>query len=158
MTILPEPIATERLVLQPISPETAQKVVDGDLSGVPAGDGWPHADTRDGLGMAVKLGHAPGWFVTLDGVVIGDAGLHGEPDEQGDVELGYGLAEPYRGQGYAREFVPALAEWLAQQIGVRRVVARGVEADNTPSRRALERAGFEVEREEGGQVWYARPV
>ena len=99
MTIHPEPIATERLVLQPIPRETAQKVVDGDPSSVIAGEGWPHADTRDGLGMALKFGHAPGWFVTLDGVVIGDAGIDGEPDEQGDVEFGYGLAEPYRGRG-----------------------------------------------------------
>src|ERR1700759_5034834 len=100
MTLSPEPIATARLVLQPITREQAQAVVDGSHT-LPAGAGWPHADTRDGLGMALRLGHAPGWLITLGGTVIGDAGIHGEPDSHGDVELGYGLAEPYRGHGYA---------------------------------------------------------
>jgi RimJ/RimL family protein N-acetyltransferase len=38
---------------------------------------------------------------------------------------------------------------------VRRVVAREVLADNVPSRRTLEGAGFELEREERGLAWYA---
>jgi RimJ/RimL family protein N-acetyltransferase len=88
-------------------------------------------------------------------MVVGDAGTHGPPDENGDVEIGYGLAESARGRGLSSEFVPALAQHLLARPGVKRVVARGVLADNAPSRRALERAGFEVEREEDGLVWYA---
>jgi hypothetical protein len=36
--------------------------------------------------MALRNGHAPGWFVTLDNVVIGDCGTHGDPDERGDID------------------------------------------------------------------------
>jgi len=39
---------------------------------------------------------------------------------------------------------------------VRRVVAREVLAENLPSRRALERAGLQLEREADGLVWYVR--
>ncbi len=60
-----ERLVTDRLVLEPIAPEVAAAVVRGDLSGLRVGEGWPHADTVDGLGMAVRSGHAPGWFVTL---------------------------------------------------------------------------------------------
>jgi RimJ/RimL family protein N-acetyltransferase len=150
-----ERLVTERLVLEPIAREVAEAVVAGDLSGLRVGEGWPHADTVDGLGMAVRHGHAPGWFVTLGGEIIGDCGTHGPPDDAGDVEIGYGLAAPYRGRGYGNELVAAASAWLMSRPGVRRVVAREVLADNMPSRRALERAGFVLEREEGALVWYA---
>jgi len=148
-------LATERLVLEPVAPEVAEAVVAGDLSGLRVGEGWPHADTVDGLGMAVRHGHAAGWFVTLGGEIIGDCGTHGPPDEGGDVEIGYGLAAPYRGRGYGNELVVAASRWLLGRPGVRRVVAREVLAGNVPSRRALVRAGFALEREERGLVWYA---
>ena len=149
-----ERIVTERLVLEPLSAGEARAIVDGDLSGVRSAEGWPHEDTADGLRM-VGAGAAEAWLVTLDGEVIGDIGTHGPPDEAGDVEIGFGLGVPYRGRRYAAEFVPALARTLLARPGVRRVVARGVLADNAPSRRTLEGAGFVLEREKDGLAWYA---
>jgi RimJ/RimL family protein N-acetyltransferase len=148
-------LATEHLVLEPIAPDTAVRVVAGDLAGLRIGEGWPHADTVDGLGMAVRHGFPAGWFVTLGGEIIGDCGTHGPPDEAGDLEIGYGLAAPYRGRGYGNELVIAASCHLLEQPGVARVVAREVLADNIPSRKALERAGFRIERQEEGLVWYA---
>jgi ribosomal-protein-alanine N-acetyltransferase len=155
--LTPSRIATARLVLAPVSDELAAAVVAGDVSALAAGEGWPHDDTLDGLRMALEHGHAAGWFVTREGVVIGDCGTHGEPDESGDVELGYGLAAPYRGRGYGTEVVIGLSRWLLGQHGVRRVVARRVAVDNTPSRRALERAGFVLESSDAQHTWYALP-
>ena len=97
-------IVTERLVLEPLSQETARAVVDGAPDGLRRGDGWPHADTLDALGMVAKHG-SEAWLILEDGVVVGDAGTHGPPDENRDVEIGYGLAEPARGRGLASEFV-----------------------------------------------------
>jgi RimJ/RimL family protein N-acetyltransferase len=152
--LTPSPIATDRLVLAPLSDALAAAVVAGDVSGLVPGEGWPHDDTVDGLRMAAH-GRAAAWLVTVEGVVIGDCGTHGEPDESGDVELGYGLAAPYRGRGYGTEVVFGLSQWLIGQDGVRRVVARGVLVDNTPSRRALERAGFALESADEQRTWYA---
>jgi ribosomal-protein-alanine N-acetyltransferase len=147
-------IVTKRLVLEPLSQETARAVVDGGADDLVRGDGWPHADTLDALRMVAEYG-SEAWLILEDGVVVGDAGTHGPPDEAGDVEIGYGLAEPSRGRGLSSEFVPALAQTLLARPEVRRVVARGVLASNTPSRRALERAGFRLERESDGLTWYA---
>ena len=141
MGLTPSRIVTQRLVLEPVPVDVAAGVVAGDLTGVTAGEGWPHDDTVDGLRGAVTGGAAV-WFVTLDGVVIGDGGTHGAPDQDGEVELGYGLAAPYRGSGYGSELVIALSSWLLEQDAVLRVVAHDVDADNLPSRRALLRAGF----------------
>jgi ribosomal-protein-alanine N-acetyltransferase len=149
-----EALVTKRLVLEPLSQGAARAVVDGRPDGLRRGDGWPHADTLDALRMVAEHG-SEAWLILEDGVVVGDAGTHGPPDEQGDVEIGYGLAAPVRGRGLASEFVTALARHLLARPEVKRVVARAVLADNTPSRRALERAGFSVEREADGLVWYA---
>ena len=143
-----ETIDTPRLRLIPISDAEAEAILRGDLSAVNAGEGWPHEDTLDGLRLA------PGWFVSLDGVVIGDCGTHGPADEHGDVEIGYGLAEPYRGRGYGGELVLALSQWLLGRPDVRRVVTR-VLVGNVPSRRVLERAGFVLEGDDGETVSYA---
>ena len=65
-------------------------------------------------------------------------------------KIGYGLAAEHRGRGYGNELVGALSGWLLSQPEVEQVVARKVLADNVASRRALENAGFVLEREEGG--------
>jgi RimJ/RimL family protein N-acetyltransferase len=150
-----EPIVTARLVLQPIARSTAEAVLAGDFAGIRTGQGWPHADTVDGLRMAVLGGHPAGWFVTLNGIVIGDCGVPGPADDRGDIEVGYGLAAPHRGHGYGTELVAALSQWLLAQTDVQRVVARGVLTANTPSRTVLERAGFTIERADEHQVDYA---
>ena len=147
-------IVTERLVLEPLSQETARGRRRRRARRAARGEGWPHADTLDALGMVAKHG-SEAWLILENGVVVGDAGTHGPPDENRDVEIGYGLAEPARGRGLASEFVPALAQALLARPEVRRVVAREVLADNVPSRRALERAGFRLEREQDGLTWYA---
>ena len=148
------PLATARLRLEPVTAEMARAVLAGDLSvlaaaGLTAAEGWPHEDTADGLGMIVKTGESLSWLVVAGGAVIGDCGLHGGPpggpagpvDEAGRVEIGYGLAAPFRGQGIGTEAVRALVDWLVTQPDVR-VVTASVEVGNEPSRRLLERLGF----------------
>lgn len=140
------PIETPRLRLEPVSTELAQAILAGDFSGLTAGRGWPHADTADGMRMALLRGHPPGWLILLpgegaDGIVIGDCGTHGPADAEGSVEIGYGLAARYRGKGFGTEAVAALTRWLLSRPGIRRVRAR-THVANLPSRRVLEKAGF----------------
>ncbi len=96
------------------------------------------------------------WLVTLDGVVIGECGTVGGLDETGLIEIGYGLAAEHRRRGYGNELVAALSDWLLTRPHVEGVVAREVLAENVASRRALENAGFALEREHDGLTWYAR--
>ena len=154
-------ISTPRLALLPVSVELARAVVAGDISGVSAAPGWPHADTVDALRPHATYGgdgEVGPWLVSLREThqVIGDCGWYGPPGDGGEVEIGYGLAAPYRGRGYGTEAVRALLSWVAAQPGVRRVAA-SVDASNTPSRRLLERLGFTV-TDVGPQIRYALPV
>jgi RimJ/RimL family protein N-acetyltransferase len=143
-------------VIVPTTPASVRSILDGDLSGIRAGDGWPIEDSLVPMRTARKYGvELPGWFVTLDGVVIGDAHTHGDVDAVGDIELGYNLAEAYRGRGYGSELVRGLSQWLLARPDVQRVVARHVPVTNLPSRGALESAGFVLEKADAGLTWYA---
>jgi RimJ/RimL family protein N-acetyltransferase len=73
----------------------------------------------------------------------GDIGTHGPPDSEGCVEIGYALAPPARGQGIGTAAVAALVGRLATVPGVCRLTA-ATGAENTASRRLLERQGFHL--------------
>jgi RimJ/RimL family protein N-acetyltransferase len=155
-------IETPRLVLAPATVAFARQVLAGDLAGITAAPGWPHADTLDALRPYAEHGSddVPGpWLVSLrdPALLIGECGWYGPPGDSGEVEIGYGLAASMRGNGYGTEAVRALVGWVAAQPGVRRIVA-DVEATNTPSRRLLERLAFTVADVRDPLVRYARPV
>jgi len=154
------PLPTARLRLVPLTAAMARAILAGDLSGLAAAgltaaEGWPHEDTADGLGMAVKTEHPPGWLITTGGAIIGDIGTHGPVDEAGRAEIGYGLAAPSRGQGYGSEAVAAVTAWLLSQPGVRQVRAHTL-TSNAPSRRVLEKAGFTYVGLDEGEALYQR--
>jgi RimJ/RimL family protein N-acetyltransferase len=152
-------LVTERLVLEPVRPHWVAGVAAGDLSaldGLAAGAGWPHADTIDGLRLAMEHGGALKWFVVLDGVVVGDCGTHGPVDPDGVVEIGYGIAGPFRGRGLASEAVAAMTEFLLGTGGARAVVASTHAAANPVSRRVLAKCGFTLDSLDDPIAWYLR--
>ena len=142
-------------MLEPLSRDVARAIVTGDLSGVRAAQDWPHADTLDGIRLALDRDAEPGWLVTRDGLVIGDCGTFGPADDNGEVEIGYGLAASHRGHGYGKEMVAGLSSWLLEQPGIRSVRARTA-PDNVASRRVLELAGFEQVAETAENLTYVR--
>jgi RimJ/RimL family protein N-acetyltransferase len=150
--LTPTPVTVGDLVLRPVSRELAAALVAGDFTGITAGEGWPHEDSLDGLGM-VAQGRALGWLVTLDDLVVGECGTHAMQDGAEVVEIGYGLAAPYRGRGYGRAVVRALSQWFVGQPGITGLVAHTLPG-NVPSRRSLESAGFRLDGEDDGECRY----
>ena len=72
--------------------------------------------------------------------LIGFAALIGRPDEDGDVELAFGLLPEYRGRGFSAEAVYALSRW-ALANGARRVIAH-LDAEDNFAARTLAKTGF----------------
>ena len=136
-----EPLDTSRLRLEPITTEVAGLIASGDVDDLGAADGWPQTGTKNGVTLAIEQGHPAGWLVRRSGRVIGDCGIRGPVDGAGCVEIGYGLATPYQGQGFGTEVVQAISDWLLAQPSVSTVRAR-TEPSNAASRRVLEKAGF----------------
>ena len=88
------------------------------------------------------------WMIELKyGVHIGELCFKGI-DESGSTEIGYGIAEDYRGCGYAAEAVRAAVSLALEQDTINCVTAE-VDKDNTSSVRVLEKSGFEQSAEIG---------
>ncbi len=60
---------------------------------------------------------------------IGQLGCKGLVDENGSVDIGYGLSPVFQGHGYATEMVGALTAWLLEQPSVSLVKAACLETN-----------------------------
>lgn len=149
------PLRTARLFLEPISEAVACAIAEGEVAGLEPAEGWPQPGTVNGVRLALEHGHPAGWLVRRSGMVIGDCGIHAPVDGAGCVEIGYGLAEPHRHQGFGTEVVQAISTWLLAQSGVATVRAC-TEPSNVASRRVLEKAGFSLRGTTDGLNVYAR--
>ena len=91
-----------------------------------------------------------------DRVVVGAADFKGRPDENGEVEIGYGLGNEFEHKGYMTEAVKAMCGWAFSQEGVRQVTAE-TDKQGTASQRVLKRCGFVVYRQEETLWWKCMP-
>ncbi len=97
------------------------------------------------------------WQELWDGTLIeratltaaGQLGTKGAPDENGVVEIGYGVSPAFQGRGYATEMVGALTAWLLGQPGVTQVTAECL-GTNVASARVLQKTGFELVGKKAG--------
>jgi RimJ/RimL family protein N-acetyltransferase len=134
---------SERLFLRPAFPEDSGAILAGigeeavvrNLSRAP----WPYTlDDARAFAALPQDPRLPHFLVTLPGVgVIGAAGLG---EQEGDAELGYWIARPHWGQGYATEAARAVLR-IARTLGHTRVVA-GHFTDNPASGKVLRKLGF----------------
>ena len=136
---------------------------------------WPVQFPPEWPGDAVAL--LPTWkermeadeaFQMLGGTMIDRAGrvavgqitLEPDPNDPGTVELGYGVNPPMWGRGYATEAARALVSWARKLPWLRRIIS-ACAADNLPSIRVLEKAGFtrtgERNDEEGRSILWEYP-
>ena len=150
-------IRTDRLDMASMSLAFMQALLEGDLTAagleigasVPAGlrerlhefvlyripalEADP--ESQPWLGR-VLLERGPGRART----VVGTAGFHAPPDEDGRVEIGYGVEPEQRGRGLATEAVGGLMTWAREQ-GISRFRA-SVGPANGPSLAIVRRLGF----------------
>ena len=138
--------------LQPVTRRIAQAVLDGGLIMCRFESGSLHDRIPQAMGVAIRdidSGAAAVlptvWLVVrrADGRIIGDIGTHGPPDSAGCVEIGYAVAPSAQGRGIGGAAVAALVSRLAATPGIRRLTAV-TGAQNTASRRLLERQGFRI--------------
>lgn len=94
-------------------------------------------------------------FSTLWGVIlkaenrmVGDVCFVGEPAADGEIEIGYGTYENYRGKGYITEAVACMIDWAKRQDNVKSIFAQTAK-DNPASWRILEKNGFVKVDEDG---------
>jgi RimJ/RimL family protein N-acetyltransferase len=140
------------VTLQPVTRRIADDVLGGGPITRMFESGSLHDRVPQAMGFAIRdidSGAAAVmptvWLVVrrADGRILGDLGTHGPPDSEGCVEIGYALAPAARGKGIGTAAVAALVGRLAAVPEIRRITAV-TGAQNTASRRLLERQGFRI--------------
>ena len=169
---VPARIDTERLHLVPWAPAHLLALIEGvvqfeRLSGMTIAAGL-----RDHL---VSDEVSPAWLAMLrastradpwmhgyaivhraSGSIIGSAAFKGPPNDEGVVEIAYGVAPSRQGHGYATEAAAALVAFASRVSGVRVIRAHTAPTANA-STRVLAKCGFqsvgEIVDPEDGPVW-----
>jgi len=81
------------------------------------------------------------WMIVAGGEVAGLIGFKHPPSQQGEVEIGYGIAASRRRRGHATRAVAAVLDAARRDPAIRAVLADTL-PDNTGSQRALAANGF----------------
>ncbi len=153
-------IETERLRLIPLSldqlknyiarPEVLEQELGFDIS-----RGIVTDRLRRAVAMKVtKMAHAgPAayewytyWLIVVKDAPYGAglAGFKGLPDDQGQVEIGYGIDPGYQNKGYMTEAVKGLIAWAFQDTRCRAVIAPNTKKWNVASNHVLKKVGMRV--------------
>lgn len=147
------PIVAERVLLRPLEVAEAPVVVAYRREpSVARFQGWGVVDPgeieRDLASMQTRTPcDVPGpWFQLAvieraTGAIAGDIGVRILGEAHDAAEIGYTIAPPYQGHGYATEAVSAACAWMFGPRGLSRVIAV-MDARNLPSIAVAENAGF----------------
>jgi [ribosomal protein S5]-alanine N-acetyltransferase len=73
--------------------------------------------------------------------MVGDLCFIGEPDQDGQVEIGYGTYEKFRSKGFMSEAVKGMISWAEKQPRIKSIFA-STEKSNLPSFAVLEKNNF----------------
>jgi ribosomal-protein-alanine N-acetyltransferase len=73
--------------------------------------------------------------------MIGDLCIVGEPNAEGEIEIGYGTYEEFQGKGFMTEIVGGIIEWTKTQQVVKSIIA-STDKTNTASFKVLEKNNF----------------
>lgn len=90
------------------------------------------------------------WTILLkaENRMVGDLCITGEPNEEGQIEIGYDTYAAYRGRGYMKEAVGGLVKWALGQPEVKFIFA-STEKTNLPSQQILLKNSFKLVGETG---------
>ncbi|MDQ1086252.1 MULTISPECIES: GNAT family N-acetyltransferase [unclassified Siphonobacter] len=91
-----------------------------------------------------------------DNLLIGSCGYKGQPNEKGEVEIGYEIKASHREKGLATETANALVDYAFTFPEVHLIVAHTLTEENS-STKVLTKVGFkkigEVEHAQDGIMW-----
>lgn len=163
-------LQTERLFLIPANLPMLEAIAEEDwaalsalLGGVDMADHWLHFPEAMIWMRDFLLEHEAdlGWWNYLivhrqDVRLIGTCGYKGTPSFEGEVEIGYEIAESYQFQGLATEAARALVENAFRFEAVKRIMACTLPEKNA-SNHLLQKIGFQFVGEqfdiEDGKIW-----
>ena len=152
-------IETKRLIIKPLSCEELKKhinlpnelakdlglvpsqlLIDKDTQEAILNDFLPNIENSNKDPLFYTM-----WIVIEKSkkAIIGGICFHGEPSENGEVEIGYGTDDEYRNQGYMTETIAGLVLWIRNNQNVKTIKAE-TDNENISSVRVLEKNNFKI--------------
>ena len=114
----------------------------GRAGGLALGDAWRDMAIMAGHWALKGYGH---WVLELraTGELVGRAGLYYPPDWPA-LELGWAVARPHWGNGYAGEAARTAMDWARDELGTDHLISL-IDDDNLRSQRVAEKLGMQQE-------------
>ena len=155
-------IKTERLIIKPLSYEQLKKYIRLDNSletelNLNETSRTISPELKEALEQTILPNVADTsknyLFSTLWTVIskeenkmVGDLCFVGEPNTEGEVEIGYGTYEEFRKRGFMTEAVAGIIKWAEKQPNIRSIIA-STDKSNIDSYSILERNNFIISGE-----------
>ena len=73
--------------------------------------------------------------------MVADLCFYGEPNTDGEIEIGYGTYNDCQNRGFMTEIVGGIVKWVETQIGISSIIA-STDKTNVASFKVLEKNGF----------------
>ena len=86
-------------------------------------------------------------------IIIAELGFKGEPNDKGEVEIGYGTMPGQRGKGFMTEAVGGIVDWAKTRPGINYVLAETDEA-NIASVRIVQKNNFSFFDKKEKMLWW----
>ena len=150
-------IETERLILKPLTYEQLKKYIRIDNSletelnlnetsrniSTELAEALEHTILPNVADTSKNYLFSTLWTVISreENKMVGDLCFVGEPNTEGEVEIGYGTYEEFRKRGFMTEAVAGIIKWAEKQPNIRAIIA-STEKSNIDSYSILERNSF----------------
>jgi [ribosomal protein S5]-alanine N-acetyltransferase len=160
-------IETKRLLIKPLSSDELKKLIESpsdlaDEMGLIPSQSLIDKEARNAIlnDLLPNLSDPEKdasfytmWIVIekLKKAIIGGICFHGEPDENGEVEIGYGIDNNYMNKGYMTETISGIINWIRNKKEVR-IIKAETDSSNISSIRVLEKNGFELVQQNDNMI------
>lgn len=166
-TLQIDKLTTERLILIPYTIQICENIINKNFSnlfdmGLKRGKSWPDNDVIETLPKIInnlsQVESPTGfesWMIikkeTLE--IIGDLGFKGYNHEEENIDIGYGIIEEERRNGYAEEATKELIKWAFSTGLIKEITAKCL-IENTGSINLIKKLNFiEVKRDHEMIYW-----
>ncbi|MCK9282265.1 MAG: GNAT family N-acetyltransferase [Melioribacteraceae bacterium] len=152
-------IETERLLIRPLSAEELKKHYYSPSAfakelGLKPSQSLVDNETKDAILSlflpnivdAKKDPHFYTMWIVIEKTqkaMIGGICFHGEPNENGEAEIGYGTDTEYRNKGYMTETISGMISWIRENKKIK-IIKAETEIENQSSIKVLEKNNFKV--------------
>lgn len=95
------------------------------------------------------------WQIVLkkENIIVGGFTFKNPPDEEGVIEVGYGIEKEYQNNAYMSEALEKMLNWASREKEVKKIIAE-TNKDNKASQRVLEKSGMIRYKETKDSYWY----